>query len=392
MFGKDYDTFLDNVYDAASEELRAGIDQFLNYNAQHKRDKDGNPIYDDPDRYQRNPDGSIKLDKNGKPELEPMRDHLADRRQAVDEYLAHLAEKRPQNLTQPERTLWAKIKEWFISLLRQKGFNIKRLTDEDLIDLLRESHRRLLQQEAVRRQASPEAPADRTQVLRTSEPGAPVVGETPAEGEGVNRFGSRVNKRMADISSKLAGMEMDENQRKVVSVFTGESDNEPISIQRTDVKNVRLILRQGNENRSGSKHSLFRHYGTNSSPYSAKDILSITKTVEKGTRKRKNNNKSIEYRWNDETGSTYFVITDIKNGREEFANFYKTEKVSPTARETPSNQARAVVGDTFSTGKDTQNSPTDQTNPQQSATDEGKTLHSLPQDTTPEERKAYVEE
>ena len=43
-------------------------------------------------------------------------------------------------------------------------------------------------------------------------------------------------------------------------------------------------------------------------------------------------------------------------------------------------------------GKDTQISDNDQTNPQQSATEQGKTLHSLPSDTTPEERKAYVEE
>ena len=38
-----------------------------------------------------------------------------------------------------------------------------------------------------------------------------------------------------------------------------------------------------------------------------------------------------------------------------------------------------------SISKDTQISDNNQTNPQQSATDEGKTLHSLPSDTTPEE-------
>ncbi len=374
MFGKDYDTFLDNVYDAATDELRAGIDQYLNYNPQYKRDSNGQPIKDEEGR--------------------DMRDNLADRRQAVDEYLAHLAEKRPQDLTQPERTLWAKIKEWFISLLRQKGFNIKRLTDEDLIDLLRESHRRLLQQESARRQADNTAPADRTQVLHTSDPGAPEppAGQTPAEG--VDRFGSRVNKRMADISSKLAGMEMDENQRKVVSVFTGESDNESITVQRSDGSTARIIMRKGNEAKGGTKHSLFRHYATSSSPFDAEDVLLIPEVLSKGkiTPKEEKGKLLYEYKLQGQNEDTYYVITGVESGREAFVNFYKTRETSSAARRTRSEEARAITDNVSSTGKVTQNSPTDQTNPQQSATEQGKNSYSLPSDTTSEERARIEQE
>ncbi len=330
LFGSDFNTFLDNVYGNCTDDMRRTITERAE-KEKAIRQKNGITISDEE---------ALRI--------------------GVDEYIASLAEKT--DFTAPERTLWNRIKQLFLRMLRTKGIRITTITDDDLRNILREAYKNLKEENGQAEEGTPQ-------------PETEASTETPADR---TRFmGSRVDKRMADISSKLAGMEMDENQRKVVSVFTGASDNEPISIQRTDGKNVRLILRQGNENRSGSKHSLFRHYGTNSSPYSAKDILSITKTVEKGTRKRKNNNKSIEYRWNDETGSTYFVITDIKNGREEFANFYKTEKVSPTARETPSNQARAVVGDTSSTGKVTKNSPTDQTNPQQSATEQGKNSYSL---------------
>ena len=60
-------------------------------------------------------------------------------------------------------------------------------------------------------------------------------------------------------------------------------------------------------------------------------------------------------------------------------------EVSSVARPTHSEEARAATDNTSSTGKDTQISDNNQTNPQQSATDEGKTLHSLPSDATPEE-------
>ena len=56
------------------------------------------------------------------------------------------------------------------------------------------------------------------------------------------------------------------------------------------------------------------------------------------------------------------------------------------------NQGLAGLATDNFTHKVTQNSPTDQTNPQQSTTGQGKTLHSLPEGTTPEERARIEEE
>ena len=199
---------------------------------------------------------------------------------------------------------------------------------------------------------------------------------------------------MADISGKLAGKEMDENQRKVVSVFTGASDNESITVQRSDGSSVRIIIRKGKEDKGGTKHSLFSHYGTNSSPFDAEDVLLIPEVLSKGkkTPKEENGKQLYEYKLQGQNDEAYHVITGIYGNREAFITFYKSNEVSSVARPTHSEEARAATDNTSSTGKVTQISPTDQTNPQQSATDEGKTLHSLPQGTTPEERARIEEE
>ena len=104
-------------------------------------------------------------------------DEAATRRETVNEYMSRLAEKTGE-FTPQERTFWETIKNYFLRLLRSKGFRLKRLTNDDLRNIIRESRRNLERTEQQRRQADPSAPTDRTQVLRTSEPGAP---EPPAE-------------------------------------------------------------------------------------------------------------------------------------------------------------------------------------------------------------------
>ena len=73
-----------------------------------------------------------------------------------------------------------------------------------------------------------------------------------------------------------------------------------------------------------------------------------------------------------------YVITGIDGNREAFITFYKSNEVSSVARPTHSEEARAATDNTSSTGKVTQISDNDQTNPQQSATEQGKNSYSLP--------------
>lgn len=99
MFGEDFDTFLDNVYANATEDIRRKI-----------VDKtEGNPL---------------RL------------------REATEEYLAELAEKGFDN--KAERTLWKKVKDAFLDLLRKAGIKLDfQLTDNELRYILWRSYKQL---------------------------------------------------------------------------------------------------------------------------------------------------------------------------------------------------------------------------------------------------------
>lgn len=79
-------------------------------------------------------------------------------------------------------------------------------------------------------------------------------------------------------------------------------------------------MRQGNENKAGAKHSVFRHYGTTSNSYTADEILLIPQIIEQGERKQEG--KKVFYKL-ELDGVTYSVTTEINNrGVEAFTNFY----------------------------------------------------------------------
>ncbi len=93
-------------------------------------------------------------------------------------------------------------------------------------------------------------------------------------GNGVSMMGSRVDKRMAEIGQLLEGRDMTDEQRKVADVFSGKSDNQTIEVERNDGKR-RIVMRQGNEQGAGAKHSVFGHYGTTRGVITAEDVLRI---------------------------------------------------------------------------------------------------------------------
>lgn len=101
LFGKDFDTFLDNVYNNAAPSIRQTIN-----------------------RMAENENISIRT--------------------ATEEYMADLSERGPATFA--EQSLWTRIKTFFIDMLRKAKVNLGfELTDNELRYILYESHNRLKQ-------------------------------------------------------------------------------------------------------------------------------------------------------------------------------------------------------------------------------------------------------
>lgn len=122
---------------------------------------------------------------------------------------------------------------------------------------------------------------------------------------------------MKQVAEHYADKELDESQRKVVDVFTGRADNEDIEVERED-GNRRVVMRQGNENKAGAKHSLFRHFDTQSNNIYVDDIARIPDIIAKG--KRTSNGNKIAYDYVAEDGARLRVTIILNEGREEFTN------------------------------------------------------------------------
>ena len=152
----------------------------------------------------------------------------------------------------------------------------------------------------------------------------------------VQAMGSKVNRRMSEIGQSLSGIEMTVAQRMVVDVFSGVKDNQPIDVECPDGSR-HVIMRQGNERGAGAKHSVFRHYGTGTGVISAVDVLKIPEVIEKGniTEKRRGNVRLVEYRYTDENGTRYTVVTEVKKKGEVFNDFYTNKKASNQTPQMP---------------------------------------------------------
>ena len=172
-------------------------------------------------------------------------------------------------------------------------------------------------------------------------------------------MGSRVDARMAEVAAHFDGKQLTEEQQAVVDVFGGKADNLTISVKTKDGNERKVVMRQGNEINAGTKHSLFRHYGMNNGAVTADDILLVPEIIENGERVEKKRGKKtvIEYKYTDNNGVEYTVITENNKGREEFANFYTNRKASSAARKTRSEEARDTADDA-STDKGSNNSST----------------------------------
>ena len=147
--------------------------------------------------------------------------------------------------------------------------------------------------------------------------------------ERTRAMGSRVEKRMADVAQKLEGKELSMEQKAVVDVFSGKSDNQKFSVEREDGKKQTYLLKQGNEEKAGAKHSLYRHYGTNTGVITADDVLKIPQVLERGERieKAKGGKKMAVYTM-DVDGAKFTVYTRIGKDYETIDDFYSNKKGS----------------------------------------------------------------
>ena len=127
-----------------------------------------------------------------------------------------------------------------------------------------------------------------------------------------------MKKRKKHIAAELQGREMTDEQRMVVDVFTGKKDNQVIEVTDKSGKERRVVMRQGNEQDAGTKHSIFRHYGTNSNDFTADEILLVPEILRTGERNQDAGKVSYEI---VRDGITYTVTTEVYGTKEQFTNF-----------------------------------------------------------------------
>ena len=66
-------------------------------------------------------------------------------------------------------------------------------------------------------------------------------------------------KTIGDFVASLEGKELSMEQKAVVDVFSGKSDNQKFSVKREDGKKQTYLLKQGNEEKAGAKHRVSRN-------------------------------------------------------------------------------------------------------------------------------------
>ena len=180
-------------------------------------------------------------------------------------------------------------------------------------------------------------------------------------------MGSTTKKRMKNVASQFEGRELDKAQQVVADVYSGKDNNKDFSFTSGGAERI-MVMRQGNDNHAGTKHSLYRHFGVNKNYITVDDILSLPKMLNVSTRKPSKKG-TIEYSYTDkESGVTYTVVTKPVGNKEHFQNFYSDRKANPSdashvaegntytpegARKTDGNAfMRAKVDNNFETAKE----------------------------------------
>lgn len=142
-------------------------------------------------------------------------------------------------------------------------------------------------------------------------------------------MGSTTKKRMKNVASQFEGRELDKAQQVVADVYSCKDNNKDFSFTSGGAERI-MVMRQGNDDHAGTKHSLYRHFGVNKNYITVDDILSLPKMLNVSTRKPSKKG-TIEYSYTDkESGVTYTVVTKPVGNKEHFQNFYSDRKANPS--------------------------------------------------------------
>ena len=177
-------------------------------------------------------------------------------------------------------------------------------------------------------------------------------------------MGSTTKKRMKNLASQFEGRKLDEAQQAVADVYSGKDNNRDFSFTSGGSERT-MVMRQGNDDHAGTKHSVYRHFGVSKNYITIDDILSLPKMLNDSTRKPSKKG-TIEYSYTDkDSGVTYTVVTKPVGNKEHFQNFYSDRKVNPSDAShvaegntyTPEG-ARKTDGNAFTAAKVDNNSET----------------------------------
>ena len=142
-------------------------------------------------------------------------------------------------------------------------------------------------------------------------------------------MGSTTKKRMKNVASQFEGRDLDKAQQVVADVYSGKDNNRDFSFTSGGSERT-MVMRQGNDDHAGTKHSLYRHFGVSKNYITIDDILSLPKILNVSTRKPSKKG-TIEYSYTDkDSGVTYTVVTKPVGNKEHFQNFYSDRKANPS--------------------------------------------------------------
>ena len=137
-------------------------------------------------------------------------------------------------------------------------------------------------------------------------------------------MGTTTRNRQRDIYELLQDYNLSDAQRKIVDAFGGKSDKDVVSLNDKSGTPRNICLIQGSDNGIGIKHSIFHHYGVRRNIFDADDVLLIPQIVANADRHQQGKRVTYNYNLN---GNKYFFVTEIRNGLEDFINFYSTKKL-----------------------------------------------------------------
>lgn len=156
----------------------------------------------------------------------------------------------------------------------------------------------------------------------------------------VKEMGSRTFKRMDKIGKELEGRVLTEAQQAVASVYSRKDDNRSFAVH-TEAGDKIIVMRQGNDFHAGTKHSVYGHFDTNKGVITSDDILRIPECIEKGKRDDSKANGRVSYIYTDKNDNVkYTVVTEPRNEREFFCDFYTNKKALSLKTSSLSNETK----------------------------------------------------